>query len=388
MFDIKKIVKQSIIDGVPYRPGKPIEELERELGIKNIDKLASNENACGTPEAAKKAIIDTLDKLFLYPDGESYYLKQAIAKFHGVEYEKVFTGNGSDELLQIIMNTFLNPGDNVVSSERSFLRYGQMAKIANGEYRLAPMNEGMRYDLPRILSMIDQRTKVVPIGNPNNPTGTIVYTDEVRRFLDRVPDHVVVIFDEAYAGFVESSEYPDSIALQREYAGKPIVTLRSFSKIFGLAGARVGYGIAHPDVVKYINIVRGPFNINMLAQAAGIACFSCMEHAQKSKDVCSAEKKYLYEQYDRLGIEYVRSEANFVLIKLDDRFDGKLVCEKLLRAGIIVRPMAAWGLSDNYMRVTIGTHEQDMRFVSEMEKILSQPEKVRKMMSAEMDGMK
>jgi len=373
MFNVKNIVKASIVDGVPYKPGKPIEELERELGIKNIEKLASNENACGTPEAAKRAIVECLDKLFLYPDGEAYNFKAAVAKYHGVDYKTVFAGNGSDELLQIIMHAFLNPGDNLLSSQHSFLRYGQMTGIANGEYRQAPMTSDMRYDLDAISKLIDSRTKIITIANPNNPTGTIVYDKEARKFLDKIPESVIVIFDEAYAGFVESADYPDSLKLQKDYPERPIVTLRSFSKIFGLAGARVGYGIANPEIVKYINVVRGPFNINMLAQAAGCACFSALDHAEKSKKLCSDEKKYLYREYEDLGVKYIPTEANFILIKIDESYDGKKMCDDLLKAGIIVRPMGSWGLSDNYMRVTIATHEQNARFIAELKRLLTKP---------------
>lgn len=375
MFDIKKIVKSAIVDGVPYKPGKPIEELERELGITNIEKLASNENSCGTPEAAKKAIVECLDRLYLYPDGEAFVFKSAVAKHHGVDYSRVFAGNGSDELLQMIMHTFLDPGDNLVSSRHSFLRYGQMVKIANGEYRQATMTSDMRYDLGEMARLVDERTKIVAIANPNNPTGTIVYDREVRKFLASIPERVIVIFDEAYAGFVESKEYTDSIKLQAEFPNRPLVTLRSFSKIFGLAGARVGYGIADPEIVKYINVVRGPFNINMLAQAAGTACFEAMDHAKKSHDLCSAEKKYLYAEYERLGVKYVPTEANFILVRIDDSFDGKKMCDDLLRAGIIVRPMGSWGLSDNYMRVTIGTHDQNARFIVELGRLLGKTAK-------------
>lgn len=370
--DIKKIVRGQLVGASPYIPGKPIEELERELGISNIDKLASNENPYGTPEAAKKAMADCFDKIHLYPDGESFSFKSAIAKAHGVEYKKVFTGNGSDELLQIIMNAFLEPGDNVVSSQFTFMRYGQMTRIAHGEYRQAPMKDGMRCDLEAMAKLVDKRTKIILIANPNNPTGTIVYDKEVRALLNKISDDVIVILDEAYAGFVESPEYPDAFKLQAEYPDKPIVLLRSFSKIFGLAGLRVGYGIAHPDLVRYIDVVRGPFNINMLAQAAGTACIlEAGEHAKMSKTLCSEEKKYLYENYNKLGVKYFESEANFILIKIADEFDGKRVVEELLKAGIIVRPMKSWGLTDNYMRVTIGTAEQNRRFIKELARLLS-----------------
>jgi len=370
--DIQKIVRRDLKGAAAYVPGKPIEELERELGISNIDKLASNENPCGTPETAKKAIMECLDKIYLYPDGESYSFKSVIAEFHKVSYESVFTGNGSDELLQIIMHAFLEPGDNVISSQHSFLRYGQMTKIAHGEYRQAPMKEDMRYDLEAIAALIDKRTKIIVIANPNNPTGTIVYDKEVRALLDKISDDIIVILDEAYAGFVESKDYPNALKLQKDYPNKPIVMLRSFSKIFGLAGVRVGYGIAPAELVKYINVVRGPFNINMLAQAAGIACLkNASQHAKNSKDLCTAEKKYLYENYKKLGVKYFESEANFILVKIDDQYNGKYVVEELLKAGIIVRPMKSWGLTDNYMRITIGTQEQNKRLITELTRLLN-----------------
>lgn len=380
--DIKKMVRGSLVNASPYIPGKPIEELERELGISNIDKLASNENPCGTPEVAKKAVKDCLDKIYLYPDGESFNFKSVIARTHNISYDRVFTGNGSDELLQILMTAFLEPGDNVISSQYTFMRYGQMAKIAHGEYRQAPMKDGMRYDLEAMAALIDSRTKMIIIANPNNPTGTIVYDKEVRAMLDKISDNIIVILDEAYAGFVESAEYPDALKLQAEYPHKPIVMLRSFSKIFGLAGLRVGYGTAHSDIVKYVNVVRGPFNINMLAQAAGSACLlEAADHAKKSKTLCSEEKKYLYENYKKLGIHYFESEANFVLIKLSDEYDGRLIGEDLLKAGIIVRPMKAWGLTDNYMRVTIGTAEQNKRLIKELTRLLNKDAKTAKVVN-------
>lgn len=370
MFNIKKIVKKTIIDSAPYKPGKPIEELERELGISDIAKLASNENPCGTPEAAKKAIIETIDKLYIYPDGESFLFKSAIAKHHNVDYNTIITGNGTDELLQIAMIAFLNQGDNVISSANSFLRYGQMTEVAGGIFKAAPM-KNMRYDLEAMYKLIDEKTKLVIIANPNNPTGTIVYDKELRDFLDKVPEHVPVIIDEAYEGFVESPDFPDSLKLQKEYANKPVITMRTFSKLYGLAGLRVGYAIANPEIIKYFNIVRGPFNINMLAQAAGIACLADNEHAKKSKSLCVTEKKYLYKEYKRLGIEVTPTEANFILVKVDDKYDGKKVVNDLLHAGVIVRPMGAWGFSDNYMRITIGTHEQNVKLIDALEKIFN-----------------
>lgn len=374
--DIKKMVRSSLVNASPYIPGKPIEELERELGISNIDKLASNENPCGTPEAAKKAVRECLDKIYLYPDGESFNFKSVIAKTHNISYDRVFTGNGSDELLQIIMTAFLEPGDNVISSQFTFMRYGQAVRIAHGQYRQAPMKDGMRYDLEAIAALIDSRTKMIVIANPNNPTGTIVYDKEVRAMLDKISDNIIVILDEAYAGFVESPEYPDALKLQAEYPDKPIIMLRSFSKIFGLAGLRVGYGTAHPDIVKYINIVRGPFNVNMLAQAAASASMlEASDFAQKSKDLCSEEKKYLYESYKKLRVSYFESEANFVLVKLADEYDGRQICDDLLKAGIIVRPMKAWGLTDNYMRITIGTAEQNRRLIKELTRLLGKDAK-------------
>lgn len=370
--NINNIVRKDLIGAKPYRPGKPIEELERELKISNIDKLASNENPCGTPKVAIDAIINTLNKIYLYPDGESFNFKTAIAKYHNVEYNRIFTGNGSDELLQIIMHIFLEPSDNVISSKYSFARYPQMTKIAHGEFREVPMTSDFRYNLKEFLNYIDNKTKIIVIANPNNPTGTIVYDDEVRYLLDNISDNIVVILDEAYYDFVESPNYPDTLKLQKDYPNKPIIMLRSFSKNFGLAGLRVGYGITHPEIVKYIDIVRGPFNINMLAQVAGTACLLYgKEHIIQSKELCIKEKQYLYEQYKKLGITYYPTEANFILVKIPDEYNGKKIVEQLLQNGIIVRPMQSWGLTDNYMRITIGTHEQNVRLINTLSKLLN-----------------
>lgn len=366
---IEELARASIRNLKPYKPGKPIDELKRELGLSDVCKLASNENALGTPEVAVRAIERAARDLWLYPDGSCHDLKTAVAKRHGVAPERVFLGNGSDEILVLLANAFLEPGDNAVTSEWSFVRYDQAVTIAGGEVRKAPMRD-FRYHLDAMAALVDARTRLVFLANPNNPTGTIFRAVEARAFLKRLPETCIAVFDEAYHDYVAHPEYPDSLALQAEFADRPILTARSFSKVYGLAGLRVGYGIAnHPDIVKYLNAVRGPFNVNALAQAAGVACLEASDHPARSRDFCATERARLAAAFDRLGVRHVPSEANFVLF--DCGMDAAEFGDRLLREGVIVRQMKDWGLPPSMVRVSIGRPEENDRFVATLQKVRS-----------------
>ncbi len=365
--DIDALAKPAIRNLAPYRPGKPIDELRRELGLTDVCKLASNENALGTPEVAVRAIERAARDLWLYPDGSCHDLKGEVAKRHGVPGANVFLGNGSDEILVLLPHAFLVPGDNVVTSEWSFVRYDQSVRIAGGEMRKAPMQD-LRYDLPALAKLVDGRTRLLFLANPNNPTSTIFTRDEARALLRAVPPTCIAVFDEAYFDYVTHPDYPDSLELQKEFPDRPIVTMRSFSKVFGLAGLRVGYAVAnHPDIVKYLNAVRGPFNVNSLAQAAAVACLRDSDHPARTREFCARERERFRAALDRLGYRYAPPEANFVLV--DVGMDATDFYQALLREGIITRPMKDWGLPPTFVRISIGRPEENDRLFSAMEKV-------------------
>lgn len=366
--DIDALAKPEIRNLAPYKPGKPIDELKRELNLTEVCKLASNENALGTPEVAIRAIERAARDLWLYPDGSCHDLKDEVAKRHGVPGERVFIGNGSDEILVLLAGAFLTPGDNAVTSEWSFVRYDQAVRIAGGGMRKAPMRD-FRYDLPALAKLVDRRTRLAFLANPNNPTSTIFGRAEARAFLAALPDTCIAVFDEPYFEYATHPDFPDSLELQREFPGRPIVTLRSFSKVYGLAGLRVGYAVAsHPDLVKYLNTVRGPFNVNALAQAAALACLRESDHPARTREFCARERGRFRAALDRLGLLYAPPEANFVLI--DVGMDADEFHRAMLREGVITRPMKDWGLPPTLVRVSVGRPEENDRFFAATEKVI------------------
>jgi histidinol-phosphate aminotransferase len=341
---------------VPYPPGKPIEELERELGIKGSIKLASNENPLGPSPLAVKAVKEALGGLNRYPDGSSYYLKAKLSLRLGVPTEMLTLGNGSNEIIELLVRTYLAPGEEAVMGEPSFAVYPLVVQAAGGVAVRVPLKD-FTHDLSAMAARITEKTRLVFIANPNNPTGTMVTGSAFDAFLKRVPDGVIVCMDEAYFEYVSGPGYPASLQYVEE--GWPVVVLRTFSKIYGLAGLRVGYGVAHPEITAYINRVRQPFNVNSLAQAAALAALDDHVHIKKSLENNAGGLKYLFDEITGLGYECVPTEANFFLIKVGD---GKGVYEALLKKGVIVRPMASYGLPE-FIRVTVGLPEENRRFV-------------------------
>jgi histidinol-phosphate aminotransferase len=344
----------------PYVPGKPIEELERELGISGSIKLASNENPLGPSPKAVMAIKKAVDGLNRYPDGSGFYLSQALAKQLGVDLGQVLLGNGSNELIELAVRTFVQAGDEVVSADPSFVVYRMITQAASGTNVIVPCRD-MTHDLDAMADAITPRTKLVFIANPNNPTGTMNTKNEMERFLARVPDHVLVCVDEAYFEYVTRADYPDAIDYLRE--GKNVLSLRTFSKIYGLAGLRIGYGITKPEIAELMNKVRQPFNTNSPAQVGARAALSDRKHVEKSVTLNNEGKQLLYREFDRLGITYVPTEANFILF--ESKSGSKELYEALLRKGVIVRPMGPQRL-----RVTIGLPDENKRFVAELEAAL------------------
>lgn len=363
--DVKKLnlyVAENIESLVPYPPGKPIEELERELGIKGSIKLASNENPLGPSPKAVEAVSRSLLSLHRYPDGSCYYLREKLSARLGVSPEGLIFGNGSNEMIELLIRAFMRPGDEAVMADPSFAVYPIAVKAAGGVSITVPLKD-MRHDLPEMAKRITGKTRIVFIANPNNPTGTTVTDEEFDAFMQSVPEGVIVCVDEAYVEFVRSKGFPDALSCVK--AGRPVLLLRTFSKIYGLAGLRVGYGVAHPEIIGYMSRVRQPFNVNSLAQVAAFAALDDTEHIERSRENNSKGIEFLFGGLKALGFECVDTEANFFLIKVGD---GKAVYEALLKEGVIVRPMASYNLPE-YIRVTVGLPEENKRFLDTFAKV-------------------
>lgn len=353
---IKNLVRKNVLDIKPYEPGKPIEELKRELRISNIIKMASNENPLGPSKRAIKAMKRAILSVNRYPDGNCYYLKEALSRDLNVSPDNLIIGNGSNEIIELALRAFVNKGEEVIMSEPSFLIFNIACKVSEGSPVVIPLKD-FKADLDSISRAITERTKLIFIDNPNNPTGRSVGEAEVERFLERLPENVIVVFDEAYNEFVEREDFPDTI---RYIGRKNIIISRTFSKAHGLSGLRIGYGIADKESVELMNRVRQPFNVNSVAQAAAIASLEDKEHIDASRLMVSEGKQFLYSRLDAMGLSYVKSDTNFILINIGR--SGKEVFEKMLRLGVIVRDMDAYKLN-NYIRVTIGTMAENRRFI-------------------------
>jgi len=363
----------------PYTPGKPIEELERELGIKNPIKLASNENPIGPSPAAVRAITAGLKKtLNRYPDGNGYYLKNALAKklsknppfppfnkggqreiTYNITPENIILGNGSNELLDIAARAFLAPGDEAIMAHPSFVVYAMAVQAAGGKAIQSPLRD-YRHDLDAMLSAVTPKTKMLFIANPNNPTGTMNTKGEFDRLMRKIRDGILVVVDEAYYEYVNDTRYADSFKHFR--AGRDILILRTFSKIYGLAGLRIGYGIARQDIITEMNKVRAPFNTNSVAQKAAIEALKDKGHIKKSREINNKGKKYLYKELSSLGISYAPTEANFIYIPAAGSMD---IYKKLLYDGVIVRPTGP-----DAIRVTIGLPEENKKFIKAMKTVM------------------
>ncbi len=352
----ERLANEPILDIAPYEPGKPIEEVERELEIAGAIKLASNENPLPPPPGVLQAIRQVLGGLNRYPDGSGYYLRHALAKRHGVSPDAVVLGNGSNELLELVARTFVRHGEEVVFPHPSFVVYPSIVQSVGG-IRVVVTLKDHRLDLATMARAVTPLTKLVFIANPNNPTGTIVTTEEVDKFLNDLPERVIVVFDEAYVDFAQGPDFPDSLAYLRQ--GRRVIVLRTFSKIASLAGLRVGYAIADPDAVALLNRIRQPFNVNTLAQVAALAALEEDAHARQTVAMVQEGIRVLYRAFDELGIKYVPTRANFILVELPDA--GR-VYQQLLRRGVIVRPMASFGL-ERALRITVGTPEENARLV-------------------------
>ena len=350
---------------VAYEPGKPVEDLARELGIPHgeIIKLASNENPLGPSPVARQAMIETIERAHFYPDGGGYYLREAIAEHVGLAMANVILGNGSNEIIEFLGHAYLQPGDEVVVARHSFAVYRLMAQLFGAKV-VDVADPDFVADLDAMLAAITPKTKEVFIANPNNPTGTMVFQAEIDRFMERVPDHVMVVFDEAYYEFLD--EAPDVIKYVR--AGRNVVVLRTFSKIQGLANLRIGYGLAAPEVIEVLQKARQPFNANGIAQAGALAGLRDKSHMEATRRVTHEGRDFLQSEFLEMGLEFVPSHANFVLVRVGD---GKKVFDALLRRGIIVRAMGSYGLPE-WIRVSVGTMPQNKVFIAALRELASE----------------
>jgi histidinol-phosphate aminotransferase len=349
-----------------YVPGKPIEELEREYGIRDVIKLASNENPLGPSPLAVDAVRRSAGRISLYPDGSGHALRNDLAaKFH-VDPAQITLGNGSNDLLVLIAEAFLTPRTEAVYSEYAFLVYRLAVGATGAVARVAAANprshaQPLGHDLSEMRRQVGARTRLVFIANPNNPTGTWLPGQELREFLGAMPDHVIVVLDEAYCEYVQYSDYPQTVPWLDEFPN--LVLMRTFSKIYGLAGLRVGYAISNHEIAEVLNRVRQPFNVNSLGLAAAQAALADETHAARSREINAAGLVQLQTGFLELGIEVGRSAGNFVLVDFEAPIGG--IYETLLRRGIIVRPVGGYGLP-NHVRVTVGLPDQNARLLASL----------------------
>ncbi|MCB1861454.1 MAG: histidinol-phosphate transaminase [Gammaproteobacteria bacterium] len=349
----------------PYVPGKPVSELERELGIKDSIKLASNENPLGCSERVRAAIAAEWPQLSRYPDGGGFALRNALAKKHAIDPVCITLGNGSNDVLDIIARVFLSAGYESLFSQYAFAVYPISSQAVGASLRVAPALD-YGHDLEALLNMVGEKTRVVWIANPNNPTGTWVNGEELENFIAGVPANVIVVVDEAYIEYVDKPGFPDASKWLDKYPN--LIVTRTFSKVYGLASLRIGYGLSHPDVADLLNRVRQPFNANSLAMAAALAALEDDAFVKRSVEVNRSGMVQLKAGFEQLGLAYIPSAGNFVTVDLGRPADA--IDQALLRAGCITRPVAAYGLP-NHLRITVGLADENARFLSALENVIA-----------------
>ncbi len=357
-----EFARKNVTRITPYVGGKPIEETKRQFGLKEVIKLASNENPLGPSPKALDAVRKALVRLNRYPDSNGFYLKKKIAKALNLTPEMVVLGNGSDELIDIVIKTFVEDDENIVTSDSTFLEYTIIAQVNDRDIRTVPLKY-FKYDLDALRKRIDRKTKLVFIANPNNPTGTYVTKFELRDFIRDLPAGVILVLDEAYDAFIDVNDYVSGLEF---VARNNVLVLKTFSKSYGLAGLRIGYCLGRPEFTSFMERTRQPFNTNLLAQEAAAAALEDREFLKKTRKAVLEGKRYLYDNLIKRGIPCVPSVTNFLLV--DVGRDGVGVFKEMLKFGVIVRDMKAYGLN-NFIRVTVGTRKENERFIRVLRKI-------------------
>jgi|YelNatPaOPRAMG01_1025707.scaffolds.fasta_scaffold10205_8 histidinol-phosphate aminotransferase len=360
---IKDIINENIYRLTPYIPGKPIEEVKRQLGFKKVIKLASNENPLGPSPKAINAIRKGLSNIHRYPDSGGFYLKRKLSSLLKVKPSNIVLGNGSDELIDIIIKTFVKEDENILTSRATFLEYQIIANINNRRIITVPLNN-FKYDLIRMKKAINSKTKLIFIANPNNPTGTYVNKKELDNFINSLPKKTILVIDEAYDLFVDVDDFPYGLDYIRD---KNVIVLKTFSKAYGLAGLRLGYAVSREDYIKYLEKARQPFNVNSLAQLAGCFALEDKKFLNRTRKTVLEGKYYLYRALDKLGLRYIPSVANFIMV--DVKRDSFKVFKEMLRYGVIIRDLKQYGL-DNFIRVTVGKRQENRRFIEVLKNIV------------------
>lgn len=361
---MKLTVPDYILNIKPYVPGKPIEELEREYGITDSIKLASNENPLGPSPMAMKAIQTAMGNLNRYPDGGGYALVRKISEKINVRFDNIVLGNGSDEIIGMIVRAFLKPGDEALLPYPTFLMYDIMIRCAGATPLAVPL-KSLSIDLKSIKEKLTPKVRLVLLCNPNNPTGTVFHKDEIEKFLKELPPDVVVVLDEAYMEFVRDKDCASGIAYLG--SGTPLIILRTFSKAYGLAGLRIGYGVMPAEISSLLNRVRQPFNTNLLAQAGAVAALDDDSFLKKTIDLIHEGIDFLYDALSRIGVSYFRTQANFLLVDVQKNADN--VYEEMLKLGVIVRSMTSYGYP-SYIRVNVGLASENKRFIEALKNVL------------------
>ncbi len=363
-FEAMNLATPGVRELEPYRPGKPIEELEREYGVTGAIKLASNENPLGPSPRALAAAHIALTDIHRYPDGNGFMLKSALARKHGIKPECITLGNGSNDILEFLARAFVLPENEVIFSEHAFAVYPIVTR-AVGAKAVVIKAKNWGHDLAAMRAAVNERTRLVFIANPNNPTGTWLKSDELEAFIRAMPAHVLVAVDEAYFEYVEERGYPNTIGWVAKYPN--LVSARTFSKAYGLAGLRVGFGVSSPAVADVLNRVRQPFNVNSVALAAATAALEDTAHVARAVQTNRDGMRQLIEAFKELGLEYIPSAGNFICVDFKKPASG--LYEAFLRQGVIVRPVANYGMP-NHLRVTVGLPEENERFIEALEKVM------------------
>ena len=365
--DFKSLFRPGILATRPYSPGRPIEEVQRELGLDKVIKLASNENPEGPLPAVIEAIQSAAQGINRYPDAACHELTLKLAAHLGIEPASLIFGNGSNEVIDILIRALVSPGENVVFSHHSFIVYPLTTAVHFECGRPVPLAPGDQHDLAAMAAEVDDKTKLVIVCNPNNPTGTYNTTEEFRTFLASVPANVIVAVDEAYYEYVSAEDYPQTLPLLRDHPN--LVLLRTFSKIHSLAGLRIGYGVGHPDLIGELHKTRAPFNVNLLSQVAAMACIDNWNElagrAERNRD----QLEWMEAELAGLGLEVVPSQTNFILVRTPG--DAGKVTEALLHKGVIVRPMHAFGLGEGALRISVGLPAENQQCIDALKEILS-----------------